>query len=265
MPHYRPVQRYPLLPGGPPADGPPPGYRPMPTERPADDPSLLGGLPVPGYPPAPGYLPAPGRPPERDHVPVPDHLPAPDYPPVPEYLSSAGHRPTRGHPAIPGYPPTPDYPAVPHYFSVRTHLPVPDWPAPPVPGLRAWRQRLARLAARKPRATADRRAALAYLTVPLFVLPLLIYLTMLRGPHRARCHAAQALNVGFTGLLYDLSAVIMGAMLALDSPWAALIVFAPLVAARWLVTLAFLVRAARAAGRGAGYTFPAWLCMRIAR
>ena len=45
----------------------------------------------------------------------------------------------------------------------------------------------------------------------------------------------------------------------------ALLVFAPLVAARWLVTLAYLARAARAASRGAAYAFPAWLCMRVAR
>jgi hypothetical protein len=72
-------------------------------------------------------------------------------------------------------------------------------------------------------------------------------------------------NVWLTGFLYDLSAVIMGAMLALDSPPVALLVFAPLVAARWLVTLGYLARAARAASRGADYAFPAWLCMRIAR
>jgi len=56
----------------------------------------------------------------------------------------------------------------------------------------------------------------------------------------------------------------MGAMLALGSPPVALMVFGPLVGARWLVTLAYLARAARAAGRGAA-TFPAWLCMRLAR
>jgi hypothetical protein len=187
--------------------------------------------------------------------PGPADRPMPRYRPVPEY------------PPLPGRPPAPAYPAVPRYLSVRDCPPVPDWPAPPVTGPRALRQRLAGLAARKPamRATAGRRAVLAYLTVPVFPLPLIIYLTMLRGPRWARCHAAQALTVWCTGLLYDVSAVIMGAMLALDSAQAALIVFTPLVAARWLVTLAFLVRAARAAGRGAGYTFPAWLCMRIAR
>ena len=115
-------------------------------------------------------------------------------------------------------------------------------------------------------AAGGRRAAvLGYLTVPVFLVPVAIYLTTLRGSGWARRHAAQAVNVSFTGLLYDLSAVIMGAMLALDSPPVALMVVAPLVAARWLVTLAYLASAARAAGRGAEYAFPAWLCMRVAR
>jgi Domain of unknown function (DUF4870) len=132
---------------------------------------------------------------------------------------------------MPHYRPAPDYPAVPPYLCGR-----------------------------------DRRraAALGYLAVPVFGVPLLIYLG-LRRDRWARGHAAQAVNVWFTGLLYDLSAVIMGAMLALGSPGAALTVFAPLVAARWLVTLAFLARAARAAARGGGYAFPGWLCMRAVR
>ena len=74
-----------------------------------------------------------------------------------------------------------------------------------------------------PRHAADaaggrRAAVLGYLTVPVFLVPLVIYLTTLRGSGWARRHAAQAVNVWLTGLLYDLSAVIMGAMLALDSP-----------------------------------------------
>lgn len=168
----------------------------------------------------------------------------------------------------PEYPPLPDYPAVPPYFSVRDHAPVPDWP--PAPVWRPWAllQRLAALVPRQRPAggTAARRAAaLGYLTVPLFPVPLVIYLATLRGPGWARGHAAQAVNVWLTGFLYDLSAVIMGAMLALGSPPAALLVFAPLIAARWLVTLAYLARAARAVGRGADCAFPAWLCMRVAR
>jgi Domain of unknown function (DUF4870) len=151
---------------------------------------------------------------------------------------------------------------------------VPDWPPVPARGLRALPRRPARLVPRTRRAARDRggaardgrgAAALGYLTVPVFVVPLAIYLSTVRGPGTARRHAAQAVNVWLTGALYDLAAVIMGAMLALDSPRVALIVFAPLVGARWLVTLTYLVRAAGAARRGAAYVFPAWLCMRVAR
>jgi hypothetical protein len=165
------------------------------------------------------------------------------------------------------WPPVPEYPAVPAYLSARGSPPVPDWPPAPPGRLRAFLRRRARLLPRGPAAggTACRRAVAGYLTVPVIPVPLVIYLTTLRGSGRARQHAANAVNVGFTGLLYDLSAAIMGAVLALDSPPVALIVFAPLVAARWLVTLAYLARAARAAGRGEAFAFPAWLCMQIAR
>jgi hypothetical protein len=182
------------------------------------------------------------------------HPPIPEYP-IPEYLPVAG------------WPPVPGYPAVPPYLSVRDNAPVPDWPTAPVRRPLALPRRLAGPVPRPPAAgTAGRRAAvLGYLTAPMFLVPLVIYLITLRGSGWARGHAAQAVNVWFTGALYDLAAVIMAAMLALDSPRVALIVFAPLVAARWAVTLAYLARAARAAGRGAPYAFPSWLCMRIAR
>jgi uncharacterized Tic20 family protein len=108
---------------------------------------------------------------------------------------------------------------------------------------------------------------LAYLTVPLFgfVIPLGVYLRMLRGPGWARAHAAQALNVWITTILYNLSAVIMGTSLALDSPQVALLVFGPLIVCLWLVTLRHLVRAATAASQGEDYTFPRWLCSRVVR
>ena len=228
MPHDRPQPEYPPLPGHPPA----PGYRPVPAERPGD-------CPLPDWRAGPGHPPLPARRPRAAQLP-----PVADRPPVP------------------------DYPALPHYLSVRDHPPVPDWPAVPARGPRALPGRLAGLVPRNRRRTGTdgrRAAALGYLTVPVFVVPLVIYLRTLRGPRAARRHAAQALSVWLTGALYDLSAVIMGGMLALDSPRAALIVFAPLVAARWLVTLAYLVRAAHAASRGAAFTFPAWLCVRVAR
>lgn len=219
----------------PPAGRPVPRYRPMPRYRPTPEYPLLPGCPLPGYRPMPAE-------PQAECWRA-GYLTAPDCPPVP------------------------DYPALPPYLSARDRPP-PGRPVPPQRDVRALPRRPARRAPRDQAAawSPGRAAAvLGYLTVPLAVVPAMIYLGTLRGPRPARRHAAQAVNVWFTGVLYDLAAVIMGAMLALDSPRTALIVFAPLVAARWVVTLTYLARAARAAGRGAPYAFPSWLCMRLAR
>lgn len=266
MPRYRPAPEHPLLPGyqprpDDPGGAPGPGHRPMPAEQPAD------------YW-RPDDLAAPGCPPRPDDPPMPGHQFYAAYPPPPVPVPVLGHPPVPGYPAAPPYrpvpvhPPVPGYPAVPPYLSVRNGPPVPDWPAAPALGYRARLRRLAGLVPR--RAAAGRTpgrmvAAAGYLTVPVFVVPLVIYLGTLRGPAWVRGHAAQALNVWLTGALYDLAAAIMGAMLALDSPRVALAVFVPLVAARWLVTLGHLARAARAARRGADYAVPSWLCMRAVR
>jgi hypothetical protein len=266
MPRYRPAPEYPLLPDyqplpDDPGGAPGPGHRPMPAEQPAD--CWL-----------PDVLAAPGRPPLPDDPPVPGYRLYAAYPPCPVPPPAPGHRPVPGYPAAPAYlsipvqPPVPRYPAVPPYLSVRDCPPVPDWPAAPAPGYRALLRRLAGLVPRQAaagRAPGRMVAAAGYLTVPVFVVPLVIYLGTLRGPAWVRGHAAQALNVWLTGTLYDLAAAIMGAMLALDSPRVALAVFVPLVAARWLVTLGHLARAARAASRGADYAVSSWLCMRVAR
>jgi uncharacterized protein len=108
---------------------------------------------------------------------------------------------------------------------------------------------------------------LGYLTVPVsgFLVPLAIYLASLRRSRWLRAHAAQAVNVAITVVLYELSAAIIGAVLVLDSPGAALTVVVPLVAALWLATLAFMVHAAAAAYRGQAYTFPRWLCTPLVR
>ena len=108
---------------------------------------------------------------------------------------------------------------------------------------------------------------LAYLTVPFFgiLVPLAIYLMSLRRSRWLRGHAAQATNVWLTGVLYNLSALIIGALLLLDSPHVALAVVVPLVIVLWLTTLAFLVRAAAKASRGETYAFPRWLCTPMVR
>jgi uncharacterized Tic20 family protein len=110
-------------------------------------------------------------------------------------------------------------------------------------------------------------AMLGYLTVPFlgFLLPLAVYLMSLRRSRWLRAHAAQAVNVWLTVILYELSAAIVGAMLVLDSPVVALAVTVPLAAALWLTALVFLVRAAVAARRGETYTFPRWLCAPMVR
>ena len=110
--------------------------------------------------------------------PGPADRPMPHYRPAPDYLPAADQ------PLVADWPPAPRYPAVPYYLSVRDRPPVPDWPAAPATGCRALLRPLTRLVPRHPAATgaASRRAAvLGYLAVPLFAVPVLIYLTTLRG------------------------------------------------------------------------------------
>jgi hypothetical protein len=108
---------------------------------------------------------------------------------------------------------------------------------------------------------------LAYLTVPIFgfVVPLVVRLTAGRRSPWLRGHAVQALNVWLTVALYDVSAAIMGTMLALDSPLVAVVVMVPLLLVLWGFTVSRLLRAANAASLGGNYPIPRWLCSQIVR
>ena len=272
----------------PPASGVPPPLADYPpaTHRPqAGHPAGAGPGPG-GHPDHPDYPDLPDYPPEtyspRDtytpgYPSMPDYPPTPDYPPAPGG-QPAGYRPS-GYPAsaypASGHPPG-AYPGAGQGGHRAGRSPAVEFPAAPVtheeylhpdgvpavgPGaLRAL-----------PAPAAGSRAAgwavLGYLTVPLagFVVPLAIYLASVRRSRWLRAHAAQAVNVWLTAILYCLSAAIIGAMLVLDSPRVALAVVLPLVAVLWLTTLGFLVRAAAAARRGEAYTFPRWLCTRMVR
>ncbi len=202
----------------------------------------------PEYPPIPDYPPRTDYP--QDGYPGDDYPPMPDYPPVPDYpaASGSGYPPAPGH-TQDGYPAT-EYPA--------NGYPTAGFPATP---------------AVPPQATPSARSEeahwgmLAYLAVPFFgfVVPVAVYLLARRRSRWLRAHAAQALNVWLTVVLYDLSAVIMGAMLALDTRQVALAVVVPLVVLLWLVMLTFLLRAAGAASRGRAYTIPRWLCSTMVR
>jgi uncharacterized protein len=110
-------------------------------------------------------------------------------------------------------------------------------------------------------------AAVGYLGVPFVSVaaPLAVYVARARNSDYARAHARQALNLSVTLVLYNLCAVIVGTMLALDTVGVALVIALPATLALWLVTLAYLVKAAAAASAGEFYRLPGWLCATIVR
>lgn len=105
-------------------------------------------------------------------------------------------------------------------------------------------------------------SALAYLGAVLIVplVPLVVYLARRHTSWFVRWHAAQALNVALTALLYAVSGTIMGVLLSFDSAKAALIVMGALAAAGWVVLVVHLVRGAATASRGDMHSMPAWIC-----
>ncbi|MCW2910650.1 MAG: hypothetical protein JWL68_5439 [Actinomycetia bacterium] len=108
-----------------------------------------------------------------------------------------------------------------------------------------------------------RWAMLAYLAVPftLFLVPLAIYLTS-RGHRRfARAHAAVALSLSLATVLYTVSIVIVGGVLALDSAAVGTLAAVPLLVLLWAGVLVVVIRAAAAASRGEQYQLPRWLRM----
>jgi uncharacterized Tic20 family protein len=293
-----PLADHPPETGHAPGPGQPPGAGYGPDAYPAapGHPDLPGyprdGYEPAGYPPTPDY-PAADYPPTPDYPAMPDYPPAPGYPPTPDYPRAPGHRAAPGPPAAAyrpgGYRPA-DYPrgGYPAGGAQVAEFPAADgsWVlegAPvtheeyvhpgdgPASAADTPRARAAAAAAAEaaPATGPDgtQWAMLAYLTVPFFgfLVPLAIYLLSMRRSRWLRGHAAQALNVWLTGILYALSALIIGAVLILDSPRVAVTVVVPLIAVLWLTTLVFLVRAAARASRGETYTFPRWLCTPMVR
>jgi uncharacterized Tic20 family protein len=85
-----------------------------------------------------------------------------------------------------------------------------------------------------------------------------------RSPFR-RFHAAMALNLSLTGLLYALCCLILCGLLLLDSLTAALVVVIPIAFGIWLSVLKYLIRGIGAANRGERYDVPGWICAQIAK
>jgi uncharacterized Tic20 family protein len=108
---------------------------------------------------------------------------------------------------------------------------------------------------------------LSYLGVPFvsILAPLVVFVVRARSSDYVRQHATQALNLSITIALYNICAVIVAGMLALDAVGVALLVAVPAALVLWLVALAYLVRAATQASLGEFYQLPRWICATIAR
>jgi len=97
------------------------------------------------------------------------------------------------------------------------------------------------------------------------LIPLVLYVVGRRRSAFRRFHAATALNLSLTGLLYALCCLILCGLLLLDSIAAALVVTIPIALVIWLLVLRYLIRGIGAAHRGERYEVPAWICAPIAK
>ena len=97
------------------------------------------------------------------------------------------------------------------------------------------------------------------------LIPLVLYMIGRRRSPFRRFHAAMALNLSLTGLLYALCCLILCGLLLLDSLTVALVVTIPVALVVWLTVLKYLIRGIGAANRGERYEVPAWICAQIAK
>ena len=97
------------------------------------------------------------------------------------------------------------------------------------------------------------------------LIPLVMYLIARRRSPFRRFHAAMALNLSLTGLLYALCCLILCGLLRLDNLTVALVVALPVALVIWLSVLTYLLRGIGAAKRGERYEVPAWICAEIAK
>ena len=95
------------------------------------------------------------------------------------------------------------------------------------------------------------------------VVPLIFYLIIARRSPFLRYHAATAVNLSVSCLLYAVCCAILGGLLALDSITAALVIALSLGLCLWVTMLTYLIRGVIAANRGQRQDIPQWLCARI--
>lgn len=95
------------------------------------------------------------------------------------------------------------------------------------------------------------------------VIPLVVYVLRAKRSPFMRFHAAMAVNLSLTGLLYALCCLILGGLLLLDSITVALVVMLLVGFVIWVSMLRYLIRGVIAANRGERAEVPGWICARI--
>jgi len=95
------------------------------------------------------------------------------------------------------------------------------------------------------------------------VLPLLIYLLWARRSPFVRYHAATAVNISLTSVLYWVCCLILAGLLLLDSITVALIIAIPAFLVVWVSMLKYLIRGVNAASCDEKLEVPSWICARI--
>lgn len=93
------------------------------------------------------------------------------------------------------------------------------------------------------------------------IAPLVVYLVKMNESPYVRYHAAQALNMGITGFIYGIGAVLIGIVLAFATHGIALVVVIPLFLIYAVAHLVYLILAAIAANRGDLYRVPSVICL----
>ena len=95
------------------------------------------------------------------------------------------------------------------------------------------------------------------------IIPLIVYAARARRSPLMRYHAAVAVNLSVTFLLYAVCCLILGGLLALDSVTVALIVGLTVGVVIWLIMLRCLISGVIAANRGERQHVPGWICAQI--
>ena len=95
------------------------------------------------------------------------------------------------------------------------------------------------------------------------VIPLVVYAVGSRRSPFMRYHTATAVNLSLTATLYGLCCLILGGLLALDSPTVALVMALPIGLVIWASMLRYLIRGVISANRGEQCEMPDWICAHI--